>query len=105
MDSYKKNNLIEEIMAKTMKRRLIQTFPALTANLTPIFAPAIKLIARIIPKMKSILPLIVKIMTAIIERMLTMNRVIPALWIKLFPKYEMNIKVNMVEIPPPKKPP
>jgi hypothetical protein len=44
------------MMANTMKRRLIQTFPALTANLTPSFAPITKLIARMIPKRKSILP-------------------------------------------------
>jgi hypothetical protein len=88
-----------------MNSLLIQVLPAFTAILTPIFAPRMKLIARIMPKKKSIFRFIKKIKEAIIDRIATMNLVIPALLIKLVPKYETNIKVNIVEIPAPKNPP
>jgi len=84
-----------------MNNLLIQTLPAFNANLTPILAPAIKLVARIMPKRKSIFMLIKKTKAAIIDSILTMNIVIPALLIRLIPRNKANANVNIVEIPAP----
>lgn len=84
-----------------MNNLLIHILPAFRARLTPILAPMIKLIAKIIPNKKSIFMLTKKTKNATIESILTMNVVVPAPLIKPTPNNETNINVNIVEIPAP----